>query len=85
MRIAAGVLAVWAIVTAVIAFQQWQAIGTELGQGGLAPEQVLRDLKLRSILVVGIVLKTVSVPVLAWLAWALGSVPVRQQFAQPAL
>jgi hypothetical protein len=85
MRIAAGVLAVWAIVTAVIAFQQWQAIGVELGQGGLEPEQLLRDVKLRSILVVGIVLKAVSVPVLAWLAWTLGRVSVRQQFAQPAL
>jgi hypothetical protein len=85
MRIAAGVLAVWAIVTAVIAFHQWQVIGVELAQGGLEPEQLLRDVKLRSILVVGIVLKAVSVPVLAWLAWTLGRVPVRQQFAQPAL
>jgi hypothetical protein len=42
-------------------------------------------MKARSILLVGIVLKAISVPVLAWLAWALGSVSVRQQFAQPAL
>jgi hypothetical protein len=85
MRVAAGVLVVWAIVTAVFAFRQWQAIGLELGQADLQPTLMLRDMKMRSILVVGIVLKAVSVPVLAWLAWVLGSVSVRQQFAQPAL
>jgi glucan phosphoethanolaminetransferase (alkaline phosphatase superfamily) len=85
MRVVAGVLAVWAIYTAVVAFHQWQEIGVVLGQDGLPPELLARGMKARSILLVGVVLKAISVPVLAWLAWALGSVSVRQQFAQPAL
>ncbi|HVI54617.1 MAG TPA: hypothetical protein VM621_06160 [Luteibacter sp.] len=85
LRIAAGVLVVWAIVTALLAFRQWQAIGMELGQPGLPPDLMLRDMKMRSILVVGIVLKIVSVPVLAWLAWVLGRSSVRQQFAPAVL
>jgi hypothetical protein len=85
MRIVAGVLAIWAIYTAWVAFHQWQEIGVVLGQAGLPPELLVRAVKTRSILLVGVVLKAVSVPVLAWLAWALGSVSVRQQFAETAL
>jgi hypothetical protein len=85
MRVVAGVLAVWALYTAWMAFHQWQEIGVVLGQPGLPPELLIQATKARSILLVGIVLKAVSVPVLAWLAWVLGSVTVRQQFAQPAL
>lgn len=84
-RVVAGVLAVWAIYTAWVAFHQWQEIGVVLGQAGLPPELLVRGVKARSILLVGVVLKAISVPVLAWLAWALGSVSVRQQFAQSAL
>jgi hypothetical protein len=85
MRVVAGVLAIWAVYTAVVAFHQWQEIGLVLGDAGLPPELLARATKTRSILLVGVVLKAVSVPVLAWLAWVLGSVSVRQQFAQPAL
>ena len=85
MRVVAGVLAVWALYTAWMAFHQWQEIGVVLGQPGLPPELLIQATKARSILFVGIVLKAVSVPVLAWLAWVLGSVTVRQQFAQPTL
>jgi len=85
MRIVAGVLAVWAIYTAYVAFHQWQEIGVALGQDGVPPELLVRATKARSILMVGIVLKAVSVPVLAWLSWVLGSLSVRQQFVQPAL
>ncbi|MET0935141.1 MAG: hypothetical protein ABWX83_04080 [Luteibacter sp.] len=85
MRIVAALLAAWALWTGIVAFQQWQQIGIVLGQQGLPPDLLVAGLKARTILLVGIVLKAVSVPVLAWLAWALGSVSVRQQFAQPAL
>ena len=85
MRVVALLLAVWAAWTAVVAFHQWQEIGVVLGQPGLPPDLLVGALKARTILLVGIVLKAVSVPALAWLAWALGSVKVRQQFAQPAL
>jgi len=69
----------------VVAFHQSQEIAAVLTQAGLPPELLARGMKARSILMVGVVLKAVSVPVLAWLAWVLGSVSVRQQFAQPAL
>jgi len=85
MRVVAGVLAIWAIYTAAVAFHQSQEIAAVLTQAGLPPELLARGMKARSILMVGVVLKAVSVPVLAWLAWVLGSVSVRQQFAQPAL
>jgi glucan phosphoethanolaminetransferase (alkaline phosphatase superfamily) len=85
MRVVAGLLAIWAIYTAVVAFHQSQEIGVVLSQAGLPPELLVRGMKTRSILLVGVVLKAISVPVLAWLAWVLGSVSVRQQFAQPAL
>src|ERR1700754_1823055 len=85
MRVVAGVLAIWAIYTAAVAFHQSQEIGVVLSQAGLSPELLALGTKTRSILLVGIVLKAISAPVLAWLAWALGSVSVRQQFAQPAL
>jgi len=85
MRVVAGVLAIWATYTAVVAFHQWQEIGVVLGDANLPPELLARAMKTRSILLVGVVLKAVSVPILAWLAWVLGSVSVRQQFAQPAL
>ena len=85
MRIVSLLLAVWAAWTAMVAFHQWQEIGVVLGQPGLPPDLLARALKARSILLVGIVLKAISVPVLAWVAWMLGSVSVRQQFATPAL
>jgi hypothetical protein len=85
MRVVAGVLAVWAVYTGAVAFHQWQEIGVVLGQAGLPPDLMVGGMKARSVLLVGIVLKAISVPVLAWLTWALGSVSVRQQFAQPAL
>lgn len=54
-------------------------------QAGAPPEAIAKAMKDHSILLVAIVLKVVSVPVLAWLAWMLGSVRVRQQFAGPVL
>lgn len=85
MRVIAILLAAWAAWTAWIAFGQWQQLGVVLGQSGLPPDLLMAGTKHRNILLIGLVLKAVSVPVLAWLSWALGTVRVRQQFAKLTL
>jgi hypothetical protein len=85
MRIMALLLMVWAAYTAWVAYGQWQQLGIVLGQAGLPPERVMEGNRLRSIMLAGVLLKVVSVPVLAWLAWTLGSLRVRQQFLAPSL
>lgn len=85
MRIVALLLMVWAAYTAWFAYGQWQQLGIVLGQVGLPPDLVMVAARQRSIMLAGVLLKVVSVPVLAWLAWALGSLRVRQQFLAPAL
>lgn len=85
LRIVAIALVVWCAWTAWMSYGGWQAIGAQLAQPGLPDDVVARLTKERSILMVGLWLKAMSVPVLGWLAWALGSVGVRQQFATPAL
>ena len=85
MRVIAVLLAVWAAWTAWIAFGQWQQLGVVLGQAGLPPDLLAAGTKHRNILFVGLLLKAVSVPVLAWLSWVLGTLRVRQQFAAPIL
>lgn len=84
MRVVALLLLVWAAYTAWVSFDQWGQLGTVLSQTGLPADLLAAGQKHRTILLIGLVLKIVSVPVLAWLSWILGSVPVRQQFAQPA-
>lgn len=83
MRIIAVLLAAWAAWTAWLAFGQWQQLGAVLGQAGLPADLLAAGMKHRNILLIGVLLKAVSVPVLAWLAWALGTLRVRQQFATP--
>jgi hypothetical protein len=85
MRVVAILLAAWAAWTAWIAFGQWQQLGVVLGQAGLPADLLAAGLKHRNILLIGLVLKVVSVPALGWLAWVLGTVRVRQQFAGPVL
>lgn len=85
LRIVALVLVAWAAYTAWIGYDQWQQMGVVLSQPGLPAEWVAIAGKHRAILLIGVVLKLVSVPVLGWLAWALGSVKVREQFGQMAL
>ncbi|URL58200.1 hypothetical protein IM816_16640 [Luteibacter flocculans] len=85
MRAVALLLLVWSAYTAWGAFDQWQQLGVVLGQPGLPPDMLAFGQKHRTILLVGLLLKAVSVPILGWLAWVLGSVGARQQFAQPTL
>lgn len=85
MRVLALVLAVLAIYTGYVMYAQWQQVGALLAQPGL-PEQILAGLaRQRTIMLVALILKVVSVPVLAWLFWVLGTPRVRRQFAPSAL
>ena len=85
MRAVALLLLVWAAYTAWGSYDQWNQLGAVLSQPGLPADLLAAGEKHRTILFIGLVLKTVSVPVLAWLSWALGSVSVRQQFAPTSL
>jgi hypothetical protein len=85
MRVVALVLLVWSAYTAWVAFDQWQQLGAVLTQPGLPAQLLALGQKHRMILLVGLVLKAISVPVLGWLAWILGSLGVRQQFARVPL
>ncbi|NID16129.1 hypothetical protein [Luteibacter yeojuensis] len=82
MRVVALLLLVWSAYTALVAFDQWRQLGEVLGQAGLPAQLLAVGQKHRTILLVGLALKAVSVPVLGWLAWVLGSLGVRQQFAR---
>jgi len=82
IRAVALVLIVWFAWTAWVEFRQWQQVGVVLGQAGLPPDELAEWTRRRSILLVGALLKLVSIPILGWLAWAVGSVRVRQQFAR---
>ena len=81
MRVVALLLMVWAAYTAWVSYDQWQQLGAVLSQPGLPADLLMAGEKHRTILLIGLILKVVSVPVLAWLSWVLGSVSVRQQFA----
>lgn len=85
MRVVALLLLVWAGYTAWVSFDQWSQLGTVLSQPGLPADLLAAGEKHRTILLIGLVLKVVSVPALGWLSWMLGSVSVRQQFATPSL
>ncbi|MDR6938043.1 hypothetical protein [Luteibacter sp. 3190] len=85
LRVIALVLAVWFAWTAWIEFGQWKQVGAVLAQAGLSADDLAEWTRRRTILLAGVVLKLVSIPVLAWLAWVLGSLRVRQQFAAPSL
>lgn len=85
LRPVALLLMAWAAYTAWVAFGQWQQLGAVLGQPGLPPELLAMGARHRMMLFVGLSLKVVSVPVLGWLSWKLGTVRVREQFGQYAL
>lgn len=85
LRLAAVPLMIWAAYTAWIAFGQWQQLGVVLAQPGLPPELLAMAMKHRTMMLVGLSMKLVSVPVLGWMAWKLGTVRVREQFGQFAL
>jgi lysylphosphatidylglycerol synthetase-like protein (DUF2156 family) len=84
MRVLAVLLALWALITAILMLQQWDAF-ERARQHAMAQPQ-LGDLALWIInraqrtWQVGLALKLVAIPLLLWLAWQLGRPQVRAQF-----
>ncbi|MDF3980421.1 hypothetical protein P3W24_00200 [Luteibacter sp. PPL201] len=85
LRIVALLLAAWAVYTAWVGYDQWRQIGVVLSQPGLPPLWLAQAERRRTILLVGVILKAITVPTLAWLSWRLGSLRVREQFGQVAI
>lgn len=84
LRVAAGVLALWMLVTGGVMLSQWPSLlhassdaMTQLA-GHAALQQAL--LHARYSYLVALVLKAIAVPVLLWLAWRLGVPTARAQF-----
>lgn len=80
MRILAVLLALWALYTAWVTFDQWRQLGAVLSQAGLPDDLLAVGQRQRNVLFIGLCMKAISVPVLAWLAWALGRPAVRDRF-----
>ncbi|HET7266507.1 MAG TPA: hypothetical protein VFJ15_00195 [Oleiagrimonas sp.] len=84
LRIVAGLLALWLLVTAIMLGVDWVSFSRHSQELMAQPHmgdtvRALRE-RVRNTYLVAIVLKAVAVPVLAWLAWRLGVPSVRAQF-----
>lgn len=84
LRVVAGVLALWLLVTAIQMAAHWSSLSN---QSALLMSQSTMDDAGRVLLeriqrryLTAMILKAVGVPVLAWLAWRLGTPAVRAQF-----
>ncbi len=84
LRVVAGVLALWLLVTTVMLVARWSTFNDQMtaltdgpGVGAVARDMVAR---MHREYLVAMGLKAVSVPVLAWLCWRLGKPSVRAQF-----
>lgn len=84
LRVACGVLVLWALASGGMMLAQWpqfhQASADALAQ--LGNDAVLRNavVHARRVYRITLGLKAVAVPVLLWLAWRLGTPAVRMQF-----
>ena len=84
MQVLAVLLSLWSIATAVLMLHQWGEF--EVARQHAQNEPQMRELALWMVAraqrtwQVGIALKALAIPALAWLAWQLGRAPVRAQF-----
>lgn len=87
LRVVAVLLALWLLVTAIMLARHWMSFDhhsqmllaqSHLGQAG---HELVARIQRRFL--VGVVLKAVCVPILAWLAWRLGVPKIRAQFPVP--
>ena len=84
LRVALGVLVLWAMVSGGTMLAQWpqfdRASADALAQ--LGNDAILRQavVHARRVYRITLVLKAVAIPVLLWLAWQLGTPAVRMQF-----
>lgn len=84
MRIACGVLALWALVSGVMMLRQWsqfdQASADALAQLAGDPRLQQAVAQARRVYRITLGMKAVAIPLLLWLAWRLGTPAARQQF-----
>ena len=84
LRVAAGVLALWALVSGGMMLAQWpqfdRASADALAQLGRDTVLGQAMLHARRVYRITLALKVVAIPVLLWLAWRLGAPAVRMQF-----
>ena len=84
LRVAAGALVLWALISGGMMLAQWpqfdRASADALAQ--LGNEAVLRNavMHARRVYRITLALKAAAIPVLLWLAWRLGTPAVRMQF-----
>ncbi len=86
LRVVAGLLALWLLVTALVLAAHWSGFSHRTEELMSLPKladsaRVLVERARRNYLV-GMGLKLAAVPVLAWLSWHLGRAPVRGQFGR---
>lgn len=84
LRVAACILALWALVTGVMLLMQWsqfdRASADALAQLHADPVLQLALLHARRSYRLALALKVIALPLLLWLAWRLGAPAVRTQF-----
>jgi len=84
LRVVAGLLALWLLVTAILLGMDWMSFNQHsqvlLAQPDMADTVRAVSKRISNTYLVAIVLKAVGVPILAWLAWRLGVPSVRAQF-----
>jgi hypothetical protein len=88
LRVACGLLALWALVGGGMMLAQWpqfdRASADALAQ--LGNDELMRNavLHARRVYRITLVLKAVAIPLLLWLAWKLGTTAVGMQFRRRA-
>lgn len=84
MRVAAVLLALWALLTAAALLAQWSSFDhashdalSQLGGDGKLQQALLHA---RNSYLIALVLKVLAIPLMLWLTWQLGRPSVRMQF-----
>lgn len=88
LRVACGVLVLWALVTGGMVLAKWLQFEhssadalTQLGQDAVLRNALVNArVHARYVYLIALALKAVAIPVLSWLAWRLGTPAVRMQF-----
>jgi len=84
LRVVAGILALWFLVTAIQMAAHWSSLSNQSAM--LLSQSTLNDAahafleRVQRRYLVAMILKAIAVPVMAWLAWRLGTPAVRAQF-----
>ncbi|HET6588225.1 MAG TPA: hypothetical protein VFG67_10710 [Oleiagrimonas sp.] len=88
LRVVVGVLALWLLVTAIQMAAHWSSLSNQsallMSQSTMSDAGRMLLERIQRRYLIAMILKAVGVPVLAWLAWRLGTSAVRAQFPASA-